>query len=142
MATKSELLAAYRATTYRVFFPDAVCDLRLDQTSEKLRQFLDNSGVLTFAILTAYNPASLKMHDANNERLQSEIELWLRQANYLVFSGENQADDEVWPIEKSCCVLGLSLLDACELGARYGQNAIVFGGVDAIPRLYWIKETE
>ena len=142
MATKSELLAAYRATTYRVFFPDAVCDLRLDQTSEKLRQFLDNSGVLTFAILTAYNPASSKFDDASNERLQTEIEQVFKREKRLVFPGENRADDEIWPIEKSCCVLGLSLLDACELGARYGQNAIVFGGVDAIPRLYWIKETE
>ena len=142
MATKSELLAAYRATTYRVFFPDVFCDLRLDKVSDVLRHFLESSGAVTFAILTAYNPASLKMHDANNERLQSEIELWLRQANYLVFSGENQADDEVWPIEKSCCVLGLSLADACELGKKYGQNAIVFGGADAVPRLHWIKETE
>jgi hypothetical protein len=40
MAMMSELEAAYRATTYRVFLPGGALDLRIDLADERLRQWL------------------------------------------------------------------------------------------------------
>lgn len=142
MATRSELEAAYTATTYRVFFPAAIGDLRLAQASEILRCVLQSSGALTFVILTAYNPCSLRLDTSSNQVRHRAMKADLLEISKHVFDGENLADNKDWPVEKSCCILGMSLIDACLLGNKYGQNAIVYGGEDAIPHLYWIKETE
>ncbi len=40
-----------------------------------------------------------------------------------------------WPAEKSFLALGLDLETSRALGREFGQNAIVWAGADAIPRL-------
>ena len=58
MAKKTELEAAFRATTYRVFLPGGSCDLRAGVASEALRCWLETAGVGEFAILTQRFPAN------------------------------------------------------------------------------------
>ena len=45
MAKTTELEAAYRATTYRVYLPDGHCDLRPGVASETLHCWLETAGV-------------------------------------------------------------------------------------------------
>ena len=47
MAKTSELEAAYRATTYRVYLPGGQCDLRPGVASEALRCWLETAGADT-----------------------------------------------------------------------------------------------
>ena len=49
MAKTSELENAYRATTYRVFLPGGICELRLDEPCEALRCWLEAAGCDAFA---------------------------------------------------------------------------------------------
>lgn len=142
MAKTTELEAAYRATTYRVFLPGGVCDLRLDQASAVLRCWLETAGVSVFALLTAHNPGSRPLALEVNMARQSAMEVFLLENNYEPYVGENVADTEAWPAEESCFVADMGLLDAIALGAKFGQNAIVCGSADGIPRLVWIEETE
>ncbi len=136
----NDLEAAYRATTYRVFLPGGPVDLRLDQANERLRAWLAAEGCSCFAIVTACNPGSRPLSAEANAERQAQLECELLDGNYEPYAGENVADDGAWPIEESCFVPELEAADACALAADFGQNAVVCGGDDGVPRLIWIKE--
>ena len=140
MAKTTELEAAYRATTYRVFLPAGLCELRLDQQSETLRNWLETDGAESFAILTAHNPDAKQFDQATNMVRQSQMEIELLEAGHEPYTGENEADSGDWPAEETCFVANISLPSAREIGAKYGQNAIVHGLADGIPRLVWIEQ--
>lgn len=140
MARTTELEKAYRATTYRVFLPGGGCELRLDEPSDTLRCWLETAGADEFAILTAHNPGGQPADAATNAERQAQMEVALLEGDYETYVGENVADDGGWAVEETCFVPDISLADACALGAQYGQNAIVHGGADGIPRLAWIAE--
>ena len=61
---------------------------------------------------------------------------------FLIFLAvrENVADAGDWPVEESCFVPGIELEDALALAEDYGQNAIVCGGADGVPRLAWVED--
>lgn len=138
MAKTTELEAAYCSTTYRVFLPGGVCDLRPGVASETLRCWLETAGASRFAVLTAHNPGSRPVDAAHNAARQAQLECDLLEAGYEPYAGENVADDQTWMDEESCFVADISLPEALALGEKYGQNAIVCGGDDGVPELVWI----
>ncbi|MGE5470860.1 MAG: DUF3293 domain-containing protein [Bacteroidota bacterium] len=140
MAKMTELEALYRATTYRVFLPGGLCDLRLDQPSAALRAWLETAGCGEFAIITAANPGSQPRSAADNAEQQARLECELIEGNYEPYAGENVADDGSWPLEESCFIPDIALEDACALGEEFGQKAIVHGGADGVPKLVWIAQ--
>ncbi|MFZ2267343.1 MAG: DUF3293 domain-containing protein [Azonexus sp.] len=138
MAKTTELEALYTATTYRVFLPGGICELRIGEACEALRCWLETAGAREFAIITAYNPGSQPASAAQNAEQQAQLECQLIEGNYEPYAGENVADDANWPAEESCFIADIALEDACALGADYGQNAIVHGGADGRSNLVWI----
>ena len=142
MAKTNELDAAFRATSYRVFLPSGVVELRIDQPSEALKAWLAGSGNSMFAIITAHNPESQQIDAAKNAERQSQLECELLEGNYEPYACENHPDDADAPFEESCFVPDIMLEDARALAEDFEQNAIVYGGVDGIPHLIWIIEAE
>lgn len=136
----NRLETAYRATTYRVFLPGGALDLRLDLADQRLREWLSATGSHCFAIVTAANPESQQLDAAANAERQAALECELLEGNYEPYAAEHLADDGAWPVEESCFVADLECEDACALAAEFGQNAVVCGGADGVPRLVWIKE--
>lgn len=141
MARTSELAAAYAATAYRVMFPDGPCVLRIGVPSGRLQGHLALAGAAGFVILTAHNPASRLLDAATNHRRQACLCAELRAGGFPLYPGENLADGD-WPVEESCCVIGMPLAAAAGIALKYGQNAIVAGGGDAIPHLHWIGNNQ
>lgn len=135
-----ELEAAYRATTYRVYLPGGPADLRIDQASERLRTWLADEGCSCFAVITAGNPGSQPLDAAANAERQAQLECELLEGNYEPYAAEHIADDAAWPVEESCFVPDLECADACALAADFGQNAVLCGGSDGVPRLIWIEQ--
>ena len=140
MAKMSELEAAYRATTYRIFLPGGYADLRLGEANETLNTWLKKNGCTAFAIMTAYNPGADRLDAGKNAERQSQLECDLLEGNYEPYAGENVADDANWPVEETCFVPDIAQEDACALAEDYGQNAIVCGDADGIPKLVWIEQ--
>jgi len=140
MATSAELEQAYRATTYRVFLPGGSFELRIDQASPGLAEWLAGRGEVNFAIITACNPGGEKSDPGRNAERQSALECDLLDGNYEPYAAENVADAGDWPVEESCFVPGIELEDALALAEDYGQNAIVCGGADGVPRLAWVVD--
>ena len=71
---------------------------------------------------------------------QSAMEIELIEAGHEPYAGENIADAGDWPVEETCLITNVGLAKATELGAKYGQSAIVHGVADGIPRLRWIEK--
>jgi hypothetical protein len=134
----SEFEPFYRATTYRLFLPGGNCDLRLDVRNETLACWLETGGFDGFAILTAHNPDAVRCDEEANNAQQARLECDLLEAGFEPYVGENIADREDWPVEETCFVPGLPEAMALELARRYGQNALVCGGADGVPRLLWV----
>lgn len=142
MAKTSELEAAYQATTYRVFLPSGICDLRIGEPCEALRCWLETADCTEFALITAHNPGSMPTDEATNAERQSQLECELLEGNYEPYAAQHISGADLWPDEESCFVPDISTEDACALAADYGQNALVRGGPDAVPHLVWVEETE
>ena len=139
MVKTTELEAAYRATTYRIFLPGGVCDLRPGAASETLRCWLETAGATRFAILTAHNPGSSLVDAEKNALRQAQLECDLLESGYEPYAGENVADSDAWSDEESCFVLDIPVAEALALGAKFGQNAIIYGSDDGVPELVWIS---
>lgn len=139
--TKTEPLEAdYRASTYRVFLPGGAVYLRIDEANAGLAGWLAAEDISTWAILTAYNPASGRLEAAKNAEYQSQLECILLEQGFLPFVGENVADDGVWPNEESCFIPEIDLKNSMAIAQRFGQNAIVFGEADGLARLVWLEK--
>ena len=96
----------------------------------------------TFSLLTAYNPASQLLSSEDNEKRQSALRSELEEGGVIFLAGDNCPDADNWPVEPALCIFALSLQDACQLGLKYGQNALVFGESDGMPHLLWISDKE
>ena len=142
MTKRAELENAYRATSYRVFLPAGSFELRIDAACPALAAWLAGRGETGFAIITACNPGGEKADPGRNAERQSALECDLLEGNYEPYAAENVADSGDWPVEESCFVPDIALEDALALAEDYGQNAIVWGGADGIPRLAWTEDIE
>lgn len=139
MARTTDLDAAYRATTYRVFLPGGICELRIGIASETLRCWLETAGANRFAIVTAHNPGAQAVDAAQNALRQAQLECELLEAGFEPYVGENVADDGEWADEESCFIVDMGLDEALALAGKYGQNAIVCGTADGVPELVWLS---
>lgn len=124
--TRSDLLEAYRQTSFLAHTPGGAICIRIGQIAPDLESLLENEN-RCWAYVTAWNPGSIPLSDEENRTHQRELEHAVRQAGYTVFPGEGVGQDGAWPPEPSLLILGISLEDAIELGRRFGQAAIVAG---------------
>ena len=138
-AERARLEQAYRATTYRIHTPQGDIDLRVGEPSPALAALLREAGTGSWAIMTAWNPASQPQDDAANAEAQARLQHWLDAQGYRWLKGENRADAGDWPPETSCVVLGLPADAALECGRAFGQNAVVTGDGAAVPQLVWCR---
>lgn len=134
-AIHDALVSAYRATDYRVRAADAQFTLRIDQRSEELALLFARTGQQGAAFITAENPfsqaATAEVNAANQVRLQQD----LAKLGATVFDGAGVGQDPEWPAEASFLAIGISRAQACELGNKYRQNAIVWIDEGTIPEL-------
>lgn len=143
MAKRTEQLeGAYLATTYQVFLPGGKVDVQIDQPNDALARWLTERHVSRWVILTAQNPASEQISPENNAERQSQLECLLLERGFETYVCENVPDNKDWPIEESCFVPGLTREDGVALGRQFGQNAILYGESDGIPRLHWLDEEQ
>lgn len=135
MRASSELIAAYAATHFRVTgVPDPFV-LQVGQRSAALEALHEAYSVGSSAFLTAWNPRSQPHSDNENRAAQAEMESALTVAGYVLLKGVGEDPSGRWPGEESVLALGIGCAEAEDIGRRYGQNAIVWAGTDAVPEL-------
>ncbi|MBP0632662.1 DUF3293 domain-containing protein [Cupriavidus sp. AcVe19-1a] len=131
-------LRAYRETHYRVL-GDAPMILRVDQASAPLAALHQALGVTCSAFITAANPFSQRCGDNANAARQQELAQDVAEMGLRSIAAAGEHPSNGWPAEPSFLVPGLSLDDARLLGGKYGQNAVVWSGADAVPRLVLLR---
>lgn len=133
----TDLEQAYRTTTYRVFLPSGAVDLRIDVANPPLAAWLQVEEVEEWAVVTAANPASEPLSARENAERQARLEVSLLEEGFEPYAGENVADVPGWPVEESCFIPDISQPEAVALAQQFGQNAILCGETDGVPRLVW-----
>ena len=131
-------LQAYRDTHYRVHASEPFT-LHIGESCPTLAAAHKNCRTDCSAIITAVNPFSQVLGDELNAQRHAQMgrELDLRSLKYI--EGVGQHPSNQWPGEVSYLVFGLGLEAAKTLGVKFEQNAIVWGGADAMPRLILLR---
>jgi hypothetical protein len=132
------LISAYRATRYRVFTsPDF--ELAVGQRSSALADLYRTHAVNSAAFLTAWNPEGNLQSEANNREAFKRLQERVAPHAVRVIAGFGEDPDGAWAGEESLLALGLGREAACEIGAAFRQNAIVWAGADAVPELILLR---
>ena len=120
--------SAFRATTYRVYVPNAAAiDLRVGERSERLDAMLDERGCDEWAFITAWNPGARPSSRSENDARQAALRRALRERGFDWLEGSGIPADGSWQAEASVLVLGMRRREAVELGRRFDQLAVLAG---------------
>jgi hypothetical protein len=133
------LLDAYRQTRFHVFADPISLTLRIRERSAELAGLMAAQGASFAAYLTAENPASITTAVAENAARQAALKADLDAIGAVAMPGEGVGSDPAWPPEASWLAVGLTRDQACALGTKFGQNAIVCIEADAIPELVVLR---
>jgi hypothetical protein len=130
------LIAAYRATDYRVGDTGSGFSFRIEQPSPELARLLAERGVSCAAYMTASNPFSVPQPDEVNAAAHAALLRELAGRSIEAIEGSGRGDEAE---EKSVLALGLGLEAARELGEKLRQNAIVWAAADGIAKLILLR---
>ena len=134
-----DLIASYLCANYQIGTGSDSISLRIGQFSEPLAKLLISSEQSCAAIISAYNPYSRRLSNEQNLTAHESLRNFLSLHSYPTIESLNTDPAGLWPAEKSFFVPGLDLNTAQPLGQQFDQNAIVWIGGDAIPRLILLR---
>lgn len=132
-----EIDTAYRATTYIAHVRSENLNLRVDQPSTALENFLDAQACERWAFISAVNPGSQRLTEAANAGRHRQLLAVVSKLKLPYFSGDGVPDSPGWPIEPGLFVLGISLEQAQDIAAQFGQYAILAGTRGGTPTLHY-----
>ncbi len=135
----SDLIANYLATNYQVGTGAEMFILHINQYSVALSRLLSAYQKNCAAIITAYNPLSKPQSNEKNQIDHAKLGQVLEHYSCPVIESLNKDPSDIWPIEKSFCVLGLNLQVSKSLGQKFNQNAIVWADSSAVLRLILLR---
>ena len=140
MANRAELMAAYSAACFDAATPVGLVTLQIGQKNDGVARLYKCRGASSAAYLTAWNPMSVPQTLEQNEAAQAQLIAHLHAHGLTFYEGSGRDPTGQWPPEKSLLIIGISAVDACALGRRYAQAAVVIVAADAVPRLMWVVE--
>ena len=135
----AELVAAYMSTQYRTFTLSGDIVLRIGEPSSAMCRLIQSAGADGAAFLTAENPFSEKLYGAENHVRQRSLREDLVLLGATIFDGAGQGEDPSWPAETSFTAVGITHAEACQLGIKYQQNAIVWIDINGVPELLLLR---
>jgi len=138
LGAPAALLQHYLATRYVVLDGGGAITLRIGQFSAPLLRLQQERRVAHSAWLTAWNPASERRDEAANQAAQRLLVGQLEQRKLGWLAGRAEDPQGQWPDEPSLWVPGLDAGEARALALRFGQNALLIIGAEAVPRLEWV----
>ena len=89
--------------------------------------------------ITTHNPLGVRQSQEANDDAHARLAAELKERGMDAIEGEGVGTDGAWPAEKSFFVFGVNLETVRMLGVCYRQNAIVWVGEDAVPKLILLR---
>lgn len=133
------LVKAFLETRYQVG-EEGGFSLTIGAHSEDLARAHEARRVSCSVLITSDNPASTQVSPEENAAARQALLLELKNRNLSWCEGEGVHPSGDWPSEKSVMVWGLGRDGAADLGAKFGQDAVVWSDADAVPRLLLIRK--
>ena len=133
---------AYEAAHYCIGPADAAAVvMRVAEKSAGLAALYAALNASTCGFITACNPFGKVCSDEHNASAMAALTVDVQALGLVMLPGIGRDADpgSDWPGEQSLAVFGVSREAACELGSRYGQNAILWAGADATPQLVMLR---
>lgn len=135
----SEKIQAYRKTDYRFGEGRDTVTLRIDRRSDELVRLFASSGYACAVFITAFNPFGQVQGVEANQAAHARLGAELKALSECVTEGAGIDSSNAWPEERSYFALGVDLNAASILGKRYCQDAIVWVGANAVPKLILLR---
>lgn len=140
-AGRDRLAAAYEGTTYWVHAgPQGRFAIRPGIHSTEADELLAAVGAEAWAFVTACNPRSERLADADNAARMARFEAIVRERGLAHVRGEGVGAGHDWPAEPSLLVLGIDEREAAALARGFGQHAIVVGRRGGAARIVWVDD--
>ena len=129
-----ELWQAYLETDFKVFAENSFT-MKVGQYSSELNSIIKKSKYSSAAFITAYNPYSQQLSDAENVARQEQLKIEIAKRGLTTIEGVGQHPSNQWPGEPSLLILGLNKAAAATLARQLEQNAFVWIDETSIPQL-------
>ena len=130
---------AYEATHYRAGTGPSAFVLRLGQHSPELMSLYRDIDANCALFITAFNPFGQARSNEENEVDHALLGELLWDLSNEVIEGEGADPTDRWHAERSYLALGIGADVARELGHRFKQDAVVWVGDDAVPKLLLLR---
>lgn len=125
---------AYRRAEYVVdTLPPLI--IRMGTRSARRDRLVAAFGQREWAFITAWNPGSKVLGSRANHARHARLLARLDDEGLTWLSGRGHDPEGKWDAEESVFVIGCSFERAREIGAEFGQNAVVVGVVGGTARL-------
>lgn len=135
----SELIQAYHDAAYRVATLDEALELRVDRRSPELAALYAIYGCKSACFITACNPSSQLRSTEINREANARLRVELERVARAIFDSDGSDADGDGPREPGFLALGIDEAQAAGLGRSFEQNAVLWAGADAIPRLLLLR---
>jgi hypothetical protein len=132
------LIEAYQNANYYVRSAQPFI-MQIGEKSDGLIDLCRRLRVSCAAFITAYNPFGEILTDEENKLRNNQLKLDIDTLELTVVKGFGQDKLGEWGQEESFLICGLDLDASKKVGMKYQQNAIVWFGADAIPRLILLR---
>lgn len=130
------LQQAYRQALYRL---DEGWQLQVGMRQPLLLAGYARHGARCASYLTACNPRGRLLSEAENKQRMQRLCLALDGQGWSWTPGFGQDPQGKWPGEASVLVWGMDAPTARRWGQQWQQNAVLFCGAAAVPRLLWLR---
>lgn len=119
-------MPAWRATGYRIWLAGQAVDLAIDQPCPELDAWLQQQRSESACFVTACNPGSQLLSDAENLHRLRSLDAELFAAHKLALAARALPATADWPPEPARLVAGLGKSEALALGRRHRQDAVLW----------------
>lgn len=133
----ARLRQAFSNTRYRVQSPSGAFVLQVGRRSAALAHS-PRAARQSSVLVTAWNPAGRRRGLAANRAAQRRFGQRLRAWGISSWPTLAQDPKRLWPDERGALLFGVPQGLAAELGRALGQRAVLYIGMDAVPRLLWL----
>lgn len=133
-----DLPTAYQQAIYEVYHDGQIIQLHIGEYSRQLDRLLKKHNCTTWTIITAFNPYSKCLSEAENQQRHQSLIKFLQPLQLTIIDALGRDKSGIWTPEKSLFILGIDRLKAIAIGQNFEQNAIVYGELGKPPELQWL----
>jgi len=135
----ADKIRAYEATVYKIQFGRATIALRLGKYEPRLLDIYATYGANCAALITAFNPWGEQQRQDLNLADHQSLGDYLRLFSPDILAADGADPDGTWPPEPGYLVPGMRQDSAIAAGLQFRQDAVVWMGADAVPRLLLLR---